>query len=222
MNIIHCPNCEKELPEDAHYCTDCGNSLTPSEQENIYADDSQLDEDTIVTEKRKRIITAKLVENTAAMQAIPGHFVPDYNDEEATALLMPSSQRGYSSNVKELSRHLNYRFKSTGSVLEKEKDQPLTWQKEVEQSQPRPAITNIPPRPTPTGTVIVKKKRKKKRFNFSLAMWTSLAIIVALILSGLIGIFVTIGRAPKVSAQITKPSLQITPEIATIGDTITI
>jgi len=145
MDMIRCPKCEEELPENANYCAKCGDSLEPSEQEIAYFHDSQEQSEAVDSPAKRRVITAKLVEDSASMEAIPGHF----------AGVVSSRQRGYSDNRKESSQSLNYRPKNTGNVLEKER--PLTWQKEVEPPPSRPLTTSIPPRPTTAKNVIVKK-----------------------------------------------------------------
>jgi Viral BACON domain/zinc-ribbon domain len=234
MDMIRCPKCGKELPEHANYCSACGKPLSRTEEQEgtLYSHDPQMEAAEPLP--KRHVITAKLVyaeEDEGPPLPQPGHFMPSSEFEKVdveeldTALLATAGQqRGRSGGrLQEAPRYLNYSLTGTDNLLDEDKDMLLTWQKEVEPHESSYSATiTIPPRPSPSKGVIVKKKRRKKDLKSYMALWSTLAVVLALILSGLLGIIATIGHTPKTSAVAEKPSLQITPEIASVGDAVTL
>ena len=214
MRVIRCPICDEPQPNFENFCVACGETLTPTPTSvtarisrprglkipqffamgNGSADDSDIN-----------LLGDLSTENTVVLAQRSPRFSPD-----SRIPTTPSPAR--------ITRLLEDGRRNTN------------WHKVVDERDrpPRtPSLPRIPvtPLPLPEEYILMPRQQwLKGRKRPPLLFWVSTLVLGAVILGGLLGVIVTLGRNARaqVSAHNTSMSLQITPSTVALGALITV
>ncbi|HYL45181.1 MAG TPA: hypothetical protein VEU97_17510 [Ktedonobacteraceae bacterium] len=214
MRVIRCPICDEPQPNFANFCAACGQTLTPTP--------------TSITAKISRPRGLK----------IPHFFamVNDSTDDSDTLALGDLSPE----NTVVLAQR-STRFSPDSTIpttpapalttgLLEDGRRNTNWHKVVDERDrpPRtPSLPRIPvtPLPLPEEYILMPRQRwLKGRRRPPVLFWVSTLVLGAVILGGLMGVIVTLGRGVRaqVPAHNTSMSLQITPSTVALGALITV
>lgn len=104
-----------------------------------------------------------------------------------------------------------------GDTLIRATGRPATWQKILKTSS-LPRISAYPPKPSSRGPVFLHERGSYP----GLVVWGSLLALIALVLGGVFGIAVTLGRGLSPDPNKHQFALQVSPGSVTMGGTITL
>lgn len=207
MNTLRCPRCNQELSEDISICAHCGESTTATEYipvhtEQIVSTSMDLENDTLVLPKEI------LSEFHAVSQDGNGTFFANKDSAKQRAFF----DDPYDDYI-EPGRYI------AGESVEDTRSRPLTWHKDVEPISDHSMLV-LPPRPRPDSMFF---KKRWHRAAPTLVVWCSLLVLVALVVSGIFGIFVTLGKDNGIGGARKGPlSLEVTPDNVSDDSTITL
>ncbi len=221
MKIIRCPYCEEPLPGEANFCATCGRTLTPSptsmtahrangprslKASPFFAPKNESDE-TLTFGERAMTQTGKLAQYTTdpvAKKLSLTSVLPE---------LLPDDLWDIDS-IEETMPHPNWHKVVEGRV-------PRT------PSQPRIPVTPYPSQPLPAIKLLTPEPVSSRHRSHTyplLFFWLSVLLLIGIIVGGLFGVAVTLGRGvlaqkPPVHKNIT---LQVTPATVALGAIITV
>src|SRR5258708_30992374 len=218
MRVNCCPNCQEPLPGLAKYCAKCGKSLFAVEQSTRYRyDENQL--------------TVKLADRPADLK------VPHFYKKVETDANMSTRPLGLHSRVTPVTPVQEVPVVGNGSTpvalqiddqLESGDDYEIqrnaTWNKTVTYRSRH--LPPAPVNPKPSTPLLLQEvpPREPKRVPMRLFSWISVLAIIGLVLGGVFGIMMTLGRGNKTQPSQGKGvlSLQVTPSTVALGGMLTL
>lgn len=217
MKRIRCPNCGKELPDWANYCAFCGEMITSS---------------SIKLLNDQRIARQQAEEQIAAQDTlVPASSVQREIHPQGLELTVPGIRGGQTniatviSTPGRLRRGLITRpllddlMDQASQEMDEDEDHPATWHKDVELT-PNRLNPSYPPRPTPPRVPVPFARRSRTP---GIVVWASMLVMIALVLSGVFGVFVSLGRGlASGTPDSNEMALQVTPSSVAVGGLITL
>lgn len=232
MQLIQCPNCAKVLPIYARYCAYCGESLNaPAYKSSLYLarytqrtrnydPDMDATTDSALPRVNKQHVSVKLDMPQLLVAA-------SLTTNQRMKSTRPATVNNRHAREERATYVLTKDVFETDTHDEMESDtehRELTWQKDVitMATQALPPITPFPS-PHQQSPVRMVPKRSRRRLPITLFFWISTAVIAVLVLGGVFGVFVSLGRGllPRVS-QDAPLSLQVAPSTVVSGGTVTL
>lgn len=186
MNSILCPHCEKAMPDSAHYCTSCGESITAPEHM------------TVRIGQRSNTHTPPALETVHSFQT-------------------PSSLQDQEYSFADI----------LAQELEENPPHLLTWHKELDAPGEQEDVLFVP-RPSQVYPIVLKPLPIKRSWLDRAAslpplFWMRLLAVSILLLVGVFGVFITIGRGLfNASAGPHGPTLQASSSSVAPGATLTL
>src|SRR5579884_794388 len=229
MNRIHCPDCGELLPASANYCAFCGNLVvTGPGQSSITlvadrGDDQQKTEEHVAAH-----------DTPAALSSLPQKPSQQLNAQRRDMALAGSSQRGALPGTMVSAPGRWRRGLITRPLIDDLLEQevpladddglhPATWHKDV-QPTPNRLKPIYPPRPTPPRVMVPAPylTQPRRRMPPGIVVWASLLVMIALVLSGIFGVFVSLGRGLAGTPDNGEMALEVTPGSIAINGVITL
>src|SRR6266478_6193102 len=218
MRVNCCPNCQEPLPGLAKYCAKCGKSLFAAEQSPRYRyDENQL--------------TVKLADRPAVLK------VPHFYKKVETDANMSTRPLGLHSRVTPVTPVQEVPVVGNGSTpaalqiddqLESGDDYEIqrnaTWNKTVAYRSRHLPLAPVNPKPLTPLLLQEVPPREPKRVPMRLFSWISVLAIIGLLLGGVFGLVMTLGRGNKAQPSQGKGvlSLQVTPSTVPLWGMLTL
>jgi Viral BACON domain len=218
MRVNCCPNCQEPLPGLAKYCAKCGKSLFAAERSPYYHyDENQL--------------TLKLADRPADLK------VPHFYKKVETDANMSTRPLGLHSRATPVTPVQEVPVVGNGSTpavlqiddqLESGDDYAIqrnaTWNKTVTYRSRHLPPAPINPKPSTPLLLQEVPPREPKRVPMRLFSWISVLALIGLLLGGVFGIVMTLGRGNKLQPSQGKGvlSLQVTPPTVALGEMLTL
>lgn len=217
MRVIRCPQCNGQLPGDATHCASCGFMFEISETSTTIR---------IVRPRRFRVprFSSPGNNNDLLLQGDDSETVKLARGKNTASPAVDKStipRKHISTTLTEIDDSLYMR-------------QGSNWHKVLETRPLRPTATprppTTPPPPPLTGTLAgqritpVLPRKKARSIPPQLFFWISMLLLVAIVMGGFFGLFVTFGSGILSNSQSpnTQLTLQVTPTTAVLGTTITL
>jgi hypothetical protein len=223
MNRIHCPDCGEELPAAANYCAFCGNLVAlPGHSSTLLANEGN---------DQQNRIEEHVVEDDEPTAL--SSFAQKQDAQRHDLTLTASNQRGGVPGTMVSAPALWRRGLITRPLLDDLLDPDIlkddedlhlaTWHKDV-QPTPNRLKPIYPPRPTPPRVMVPAPYvgRSRRRLPPGIVVWASLLVMIALVLSGIFGVFVSLGRGLAGTPDSGELALEVTPGSVAIGGLITL
>jgi hypothetical protein len=227
---MSCPNCQEPLPGTANYCAKCGMRLPTSEHSLNILDENLVAPTIKIALKNANIKVARFnavdTGNNASTHRAGSRMTttaqrPQHNALVSASQTFPETQQRMSDR----------------DLIGDELQLRANWEKVVTYKTPRvaPVLVTHPAVPvvykpsvdsTPPALISVRRTPPKEpsRLPMRLFSWVSILVLISLSLGGVFGLAVSFGHgllAPPPHASKVF-SLQVTPSIVAIGETITL
>jgi hypothetical protein len=216
MRVLRCPKCQGPLPGFAKYCANCGESLSMLEQSpDIHCDEDQL------------VPTVKLADRSRILKLPRFHRLTigtgtttQHRDTSRTATLVKARQSGSASG--------NAAVPPLQPINDEQEDgddygmqRNATWNKVVTYKTFRVPPAPLAPRPekaSPPALLRQVPRKMSRRIPTHLFSWISVLALIGLLLGGVFGIMMTLGRGIRQPANGKGLlSLQVTPTTVAQG-----
>ncbi len=245
MKAIRCPQCDRRLPGDATYCASCGYTFKVSETSTTIRVDRRLfriprffsignNNDTLILGDNSE--TVKLGQKSSVSLIEPSDFPDAPVDTNESPVKLERDKDELLSLVAESTIPLEHGPHDRLTEVDDSifTQQGSNWHKILEMRPLRPTPTPRPPATPPPYPVMetlaerssVPAPARKKARNIppALFFWISMLLLVAIVIGGFFGIFVTFGSniLSHPQAQNTQLMLQVTPSTAVLGTMITL
>lgn len=246
MKMIHCPNCDETLPENANYCAVCGESMTSPGHQSIHFIANQqtleqqtvLDDATIPLHSDDATVPLHANESDRPVALKVPHFyavgdLPGRTGGRTPAAAVVNRLRPATVNTSRRSRSgvpttpLTRDPLINGVIADDEvaEEHKATWHKEVRSVIARdsaPMAVSRPSRPSSPHPIILTPQSSRRTLPTGIFFWVSFILLVVLVLGGVFGVVVTLGRGIIGAVNTGDLTLQVSPGTVAIGATVTL
>src|SRR5258708_185842 len=214
MRVLRCPNCQEPLRGFARYCANCGGSLSMLEQSpDIHCDEDRL-APTVKLADRPRILKLPRFHRLT----IGTGTTTQHRDTGRTATLARQSGSTSGNGAVPPLQQINDE-QEDGDDYGMQRN--ATWNKVVTYKTFRVPPAQVAPRPekaSPPALLRQVPRKMSRRVPTHLFSWISVLALMSLLLGGVFGIMMTLGRGIRQPASGKGLlSLQVTPSTVAQG-----